>query len=100
MCFLAALFLRTPFLDPEIVEFSNSIPMELKVGYDKSQARNVEKWILCEALCRLIPPELADRPKLRFAGGTGVDDLMDELTRDKASHKELKLILKQSVVFC
>lgn len=81
---------RTPFLDPEIVEFSNTVPMELKVHYDKKQARHVEKWILREALRGWLPPEIADRPKLRFAGGTGVDDLMDELTRDKASEKDLK----------
>lgn len=81
---------RTPFLDPEIVEFSNTIPMELKVRYDKGQARNVEKWILREAMRRWLPPEIVERPKLRFAGGTGVDDLMDELTHDLASEKDLK----------
>ncbi len=81
---------RTPFLDPEIVEFSNTIPMELKVYYDKNKARNVEKWILREALRGWLPPEIADRPKLRFAGGTGVDDLMDELTMEMASDRDLK----------
>ncbi len=80
---------RTPFLDPEVVEFSNTIPMGLKVRYDKEQARNVEKWILREALRAWLPPEIAERPKLRFAGGTGVDDLMDELTGDKASENDL-----------
>ncbi len=80
---------RTPFLDPEIVEFSNTIPMGLKVHYDKAQARNVEKWILRQALRDWLPAEIADRPKLRFAGGTGVDDLMDELTKSKASETDL-----------
>jgi asparagine synthase (glutamine-hydrolysing) len=81
---------RTPFLDPEVVEFSNSIPMELKVRHDEHEARNVEKWILREALRDWLPQEIADRPKLRFAGGTGVDDLMDELTREEASADDLE----------
>jgi asparagine synthase (glutamine-hydrolysing) len=50
----------------------------------------VEKWILRKAMRRWIPPEIAERPKLRFSGGTGVDDLMDELTHDMASEKDLK----------
>jgi len=78
---------RTPYLDPEVVAFSNTIPMELKVRYDAEQARDVEKWILREAMREWLPAEIADRPKLRFAGGTGVDDLMDELTADKISQE-------------
>lgn len=53
---------RAPFLDPEILEFSNSIPMELKLHSDKSQARHVEIWILHKALRSWIPPEIADSP--------------------------------------
>ncbi|MFW6129210.1 MAG: asparagine synthase-related protein [Candidatus Aminicenantaceae bacterium] len=81
---------RTPFLDPEVVEFSNKIPMDLKVHYDTKQGRDVEKWILREALKGWLPEEIANRPKLRFAGGTGVDDLMDELTANKVSEEEYK----------
>jgi len=81
---------RTPYLDPEIVEFSNKIPMEFKVRYEEDQAREVEKWILRKALSNWIPEEILNRPKLRFAGGTGVDDLMDELTADLISDEEFK----------
>ncbi len=81
---------RTPFLDPEVVAFSNAVSMDLKVKYDEKQARNVEKWILREALRDWLPAEIADRPKLRFAGGTGVDDLMTELTADKVTEQEFK----------
>ena len=81
---------RTPYLDPAIVAFSNTIPMELKVFYDQDQNKEIEKWILREAFRNWIPREIADRPKLRFAGGTGVDDLMDDLTQDKATEKELE----------
>lgn len=81
---------RTPFLDPEIVELSNSIPMDLKVHYDEDQSREVEKWILRKAFSNWIPGEILNRPKLRFAGGTGVDDLMDELTADTISYEKYK----------
>ncbi len=81
---------RTPFLDTEVIAFSNAVSMDLKVKYDAKQARNVEKWILREAMRDWLPAEIADRPKLRFAGGTGVDDLMAELTADKVSEQEFK----------
>ncbi|MBU4330010.1 MAG: hypothetical protein KKB53_05830 [Acidobacteria bacterium] len=81
---------RTPYLDPEIVAFSNKIPMDLKVHYDPNKGREIEKWILREAFRDWLPEEIVDRPKLRFAGGTGVDDLMDELTKDKVTEEELQ----------
>jgi len=81
---------RTPYLDPEVVAFSNKIPMELKVRFEEDQGREVEKWILRKAMESWVPKEIANRPKLRFAGGTGVDDLMDELTSDNATEAELK----------
>jgi len=81
---------RTPYLDPEVVAFSNKLPMELKVRYDEGEARTVEKWILRRAMRKWLPDEIANRPKLRFAGGTGVDDLMDELTADKVSEEEYR----------
>jgi asparagine synthase (glutamine-hydrolysing) len=81
---------RTPYLDPEVVAFSNKIPMDLKLYYDRGKAREIEKWILREAFRDWLPEEIADRPKLRFAGGTGVDDLMDELTSDKVTEEDFR----------
>ena len=81
---------RTPYLDPEIVELSNKIPMEFKVRHEEDQGREVEKWILRKAFSNWIPKEILNRPKLRFAGGTGVDGLMDELTTDLISDEEFK----------
>ena len=81
---------RTPFLDPEVVEFSNKIPMGMKVKFDETQNRPVEKWILRQAMRKWLPEEVFNRPKLRFAGGTGVDDIIAELTADKASEEDLK----------
>lgn len=79
---------RTPYLAPEVVAFALSIPMEMKHRYDEQQGRHVEKWILRQAFKSWLPEEIYARPKLRFAGGTGVDDLMDELTADKVDKSE------------
>ena len=81
---------RTPFLDPAVVQLSDRISLDLKVKYDKQQGRNVEKWILRKAMSKWLPEEILNRPKLRFAGGTGVDDLMAELTADKVSEDEFR----------
>ncbi len=81
---------RTPYLDSNVVAFSNAIKMDVKVRYDEEQSRNVEKWILRKACERWLPDEIVHRPKLRFAGGSGVDDLMDELTADKVNEDEYK----------
>lgn len=81
---------RTPFLDPEVVAFSHKIPMNLKVYHDQDRGIEVEKWVLREAFRDWLPSRIANRTKLRFAGGTGVDDLMDELTGKHVSPDEFK----------
>ncbi len=79
---------RAPYLDPRVVAFSEKVTMDLQVRIDDQTGREMEKWVLREAFRDLLPPEIAERPKLRFAGGTGVDDLMDELTADRLSSSE------------
>ena len=66
---------QTPFLDSHVVAFSQKIPMEWKI-YGENQ---VEKFILREAFRDMLPEKIANREKLRFAMGTGMDDVMDEL---------------------
>jgi asparagine synthase (glutamine-hydrolysing) len=66
---------QTPYLDPKVVAFSQRIPMAWKI-YGESQ---VEKFILREAFRDVLPEKIANREKLRFAMGTGMDDVMDEL---------------------
>lgn len=81
---------RTPYLDSAVVELSVRIPISMKVCYDERLDRNVEKWILRKAMQNWLPEEILNRPKLRFAGGTGVDDLMSELTADNVTAEEFK----------
>jgi asparagine synthase (glutamine-hydrolysing) len=77
---------RTPFLDTKVVAFSQKIPMAWKIYGDKQ----VEKFILREAFRDVLPEKIANREKLRFAMGTGVDDVMDELISLKIDPDEIK----------
>jgi len=75
-----------PFLHPAVVAVSYKLPLELKVKRQGNSS--VEKWILREAFKDLLPPEIADRPKLRFSRGVGVEDHVEEvIPRDIGEEK-------------
>ncbi len=76
----------TPFLDNRIVAFSQKIPMDWKIYGEKQ----VEKFILREAFRDMLPEKIANREKLRFAMGTGMDDVMDKIIAEKIDPDELK----------
>jgi len=77
---------RTPYLDTKVVAFSQEIPMSWKI-YGENQ---VEKFILREAFRDILPEKIANREKLRFAMGTGMDDVMDEMVAGKIDPEEIK----------
>ena len=52
---------RIPFLDPNVISFSASIPLEMKIRNGKG------KWALRKLLNKFIPNELIDRPKNGFS---------------------------------
>lgn len=56
---------RAPFLDYRLVEFSFGLPENLRVRGGDS------KWILKQALFKLIPRELIERPKMGFGVPVG-----------------------------
>jgi asparagine synthase (glutamine-hydrolysing) len=70
-----AVIYKTPFLDTRVVAFSKKIPMTWKI-YGENQ---VEKYILREAFRGMLPDQIINREKLRFAMGTGMDDVMDRI---------------------
>ncbi|MCF8143922.1 MAG: hypothetical protein K9N21_08395 [Deltaproteobacteria bacterium] len=77
---------KAPFLDSSVVAFSKKIPMDWKI-YGENQ---VEKYILREACRDMLPEKIANREKLRFAMGSGMDDVMDELVSRKIDPGEIK----------
>lgn len=82
-----AVVYQTPFLDTRIVAFSRKIPMKWKIYGEKQ----VEKFILREAFRDMLPEKIANREKLRFAMGTGMDDVMDGLISEIIDPDEIKL---------
>lgn len=76
---------RTPFLDKRVVDFSQKIPMAWKIYGEKE----VEKYVLREAFRDMLPEKIANREKLRFAMGTGMDDVMDGLISKIIDPKEI-----------
>jgi asparagine synthase (glutamine-hydrolysing) len=80
-----AVVYKTPFLDSKVVAFSKKMPMEWKIYGEKQ----VEKYILREAFRDMLPEKIANREKLRFAMGTGMDDVMDEIVSEKIDPKEI-----------
>ncbi len=78
---------QVPFLDPRVVAFSRKIPMSWKIYGEKQ----VEKFVLREAFRDMLPPEIANREKLRFAMGVGTDDVMDEIVSSIIDPNEIKV---------
>jgi len=68
-----AVVYQTPFLDPKVLAFSRKLPMEWKIYGEKQ----TEKYILREAFKDMLPERIYNREKLRFAMGTGIDDVMN-----------------------
>ena len=52
---------RVPLLDPDVIQFSASLPMEFKIR------NGVTKWLLRQVLYKHVPKDLVERPKMGFA---------------------------------
>jgi len=52
--------------------------------------KQVEKFILREAFRDMLPEKIANREKLRFSMGVGIDDVMDEIIIEKIDPEEIK----------
>jgi len=57
---------RVPFLDPGVVEFSDAIPVELKIRNGQG------KWPVRALLDKFVPRNLIERPKMGF--GVPIDE--------------------------
>lgn len=77
---------RVPYLDHTLIEWTMSLPFNQKIYNGKG------KWALYEVLCKYVPEELINRPKMGF--GIPIDqwlctDLRD-WTEEMLSERELK----------
>jgi asparagine synthase (glutamine-hydrolysing) len=77
---------KTPYLDTRVVALSKKIPMDWKI-YGENQ---IEKYVLREAFRDMLPERIANREKLRFSMGTGMDDVMDRIVAQKIDPEEIK----------
>jgi len=77
---------ETPFLDANVVAFSQKIPMKWKIHGEKQ----TEKFILREAFRDMLPEKIANREKLRFSMGVGMDHVMDEIVSRFIDPDEIK----------
>lgn len=60
MTMAASLEARMPFMDHELAAFVSSLPDNFRVR------GKITKWILREAMKRLLPPTILERPKVGF----------------------------------
>ena len=79
---------RVPFLDPEVIKFSASLPMEFKIR------NGITKWALREVLYKHVPKDLIERPKMGFGVPLSewlrgpLKDWAESLLDEKRLHEE------------
>ncbi len=85
----ASLEARVPFLDQKIIDWSSTLPSELKLN------GNTEKYILRLAIKDLLPPQILKRKKLGFGTPvnlwlkTGMDEISSELLERLEKRKKI-----------
>lgn len=78
--------LRVPFLDKEVIKTGLAISPELKVL--KKEGSYTRKYILRKAAEGLLSPELLWKEKKAMQYGTGVQKILDRLSRDSGFSKK------------
>lgn len=79
---------RIPFLDPSVIKFSASLPIEFKIR------EGITKWVVREVLYKYVPKELIERPKMGFGVPLSewlrgpLRDWAESLLEEKRLHEE------------
>lgn len=83
---------RVPFLDKEVIALAMRTPPHFKRNND-----GIAKWCLREAFRkeRLLPDEVLDRDKQKFAEGTGVAYILAELAEENVSEMDYRRELER-----
>jgi asparagine synthase (glutamine-hydrolysing) len=81
----SGLAVHIPFLDPDVVEYAQRIPSNLKL---QRNGKLVEKWILRKALEDVLPENVLWRPKAKFWQGSGLGELMAQYAEQKISDQD------------
>ncbi|MFB5629817.1 MAG: asparagine synthase C-terminal domain-containing protein, partial [Nitrosarchaeum sp.] len=87
--------IESPFLDEKIIEFSKTIPSDLKVR-DEGKKRQ-GKWILRKTFEKKIPTQIVWREKSPMQDGSGtigLSNLFDSVINDKSFLEKKKTIEK------
>jgi asparagine synthase (glutamine-hydrolysing) len=77
---------QIPFLDSRVVAFSRKIPMDWKIYGDNQ----IEKYVLREAFRDMLPEQIANRVKLRFSMGVGMDNIIDDIIATMVNPEEIE----------
>jgi len=77
---------RVPFMDVAVVELAFSLPVEFKQhGPDRT-----DKWILRKVASLLLPADIAWRPKIKFAAGSGLGASLARHAEERISDAEFE----------
>ncbi len=74
---------RVPFLDKDVI----ALAMEIPPAFKRNDRNGVSKWCLREAFRHegLLPDEIIDRDKEKFAEGSGVAVILEQMAGEKVS---------------
>lgn len=75
---------RVPFLDWDHIGFALGLPTQLKI-HDPDR---LEKWVLRQAFRDLVPADLVNRPKQKFAEGTGSAEVIRQEAERNISDRQ------------
>jgi len=81
------LVVHVPFLDPQVVEYAERIPVQLKL---QQGDEGIEKWILRRALVGVLPDSVLWRRKAKFWQGTGLGEQISEYAEGRISDAEFR----------
>ena len=77
---------RVPFLDQELMRYTDRLPTELL----EPRPDRPEKWLLREACRGLLPPAILDRRKMKFSEGAGSATVVADLVKTRIGRKEFE----------